>query len=731
MADIGLNIKVSANVREAAVALGGLNDNLVELATDGTVNIQSVSLALQDLRNAAREAGNTKDLALFNRAIKDLSTEMKSLKQVGLKDDLGSLGNSVETTGKKFGVLGLNLQQSRVAFTDIGRIVDGQGFTLRNFASNFALIGPVGAIVSAALYGVFEILNKTTDEEKRAAKNAEELKKTLLDLKTVDDIHDIGTGSEAGNIERVKALAAVIEDTNRAYKDRQNALEELQKTNKAYFGDLTLEAASLLTLKKRVDDYANALITEAIIKGQVSEISKLSEEYNKQSRVLQELGNNYQAANEEYERLNATNKDENWQGVRNNVVQAANASDQAKNAWLKQNDAVATLRDQITKLTDDLRSSINEQVKLKPLDETIKKPKDAINGVEELLQKIKQAKDELNKKDVRPIFERVFDAQNADSGSTLAALFQSKIAKAIEEGNKIGTDDSKKYARILADLYEQELTKVRNPITSARVQGIVDVKPGDAAKLESQIEKSLGGQLKVRIPFDIKKSFENEGFDKESSKILLQSITEDALNNLPPIRWNPDIQIKVDRKRLQEELSKNLVDGINEDIKNAFKGGLTNLGEAIGNAISTGKNPLQVAGQAILQTFGDLIEQVGKALIEYGTMLTGVQSILSAGLELPGFAAIAIGIATVAAGAVLKSAFKPKAFAEGGLVTGPTYSLIGEAGPEVVFPLNKLNDFVRQLQPAGQNVSLSGGFRLQGQDLILAVSRAQKNKGLV
>ena len=32
-------------------------------------------------------------------------------------------------------------------------------------------------------------------------------------------------------------------------------------------------------------------------------------------------------------------------------------------------------------------------------------------------------------------------------------------------------------------------------------------------------------------------------------------------------------------------------------------------------------------------------------------------------------------------------------FAEGGIVTGPTLGLVGEAGPEAIIPLDRLNQF--------------------------------------
>ena len=83
-------------------------------------------------------------------------------------------------------------------------------------------------------------------------------------------------------------------------------------------------------------------------------------------------------------------------------------------------------------------------------------------------------------------------------------------------------------------------------------------------------------------------------------------------------------------------------------------------------------------------------------------------------------------IATAVSGVLGAFASIPK-FADGGIVSGPTYALVGEyAGasnnPEVIAPLDKLKDLI---QPAGGNltVGLNGEFRLDGQDLVLAVDR--------
>lgn len=732
MPDVGLNINVSANVVEAVRALGGLNDNLVELATGGTVSLESLSLALNDLRNAAKNAGNTTELGVFNRAIKDLSTEANNLKKVGLKDAINDVTPAANNAGNSMSLLGLKTGQARVAFLDLGRVVTGQGFTLRSLASNFTLLGPAVTVGVAALYGLYEILTKQTDAEKQADDAAKKLKETLASLKTGTDISTQAQGSEAGNIARVQALAAALQDTNNKYADRNRALKELQDTNKSYFGDLTLEASSLATLADRVTAYSNALITEAVIKDQASEIAKMTEELLKQVHAEDQLRD----AKTRADAANATTKDiplnpaGGLADVGQNTEAATNANTAVKAtaAYEKQRDVVLTLRSAIAEYNGELIKNIGLQITQKPL--TPDKTDTA--GVDSLLQKIIQIKAELAKPVESPLFKQFTAAADAGAGGDTAKLFAENIAKAIEEGAKLGTAASRGAAAELAGLYQQELNKIRTPNLLSRVQGTVDVKADPIDALQSQIEKSLGTKgLKLNVPIDITESIKAEGFNKQETETLLRKASEDALNGLPPIRWNAKIQLIVDQKELSDSFKKQLYDSINKSINTDATSGLENIGKALGDSLAKGGNPLQAAGDAILSTIGGLMEDVGKALVKYGAEMLLVKDVLASGLDLAPGVAIAAGIAMIAAGELVKKSFKATAFADGGIITGPTYALMGEAGPEAVMPLDKVNDFMNKLP--GQAAAGPGGgqFTIRGQDLILINQRAQKNANLV
>jgi hypothetical protein len=147
----------------------------------------------------------------------------------------------------------------------------------------------------------------------------------------------------------------------------------------------------------------------------------------------------------------------------------------------------------------------------------------------------------------------------------------------------------------------------------------------------------------------------------------------------------------------------------NEQFSEITTSGFTNaiggLAEAMGSALANGGNVFQAIGQSLLQSLGGVLVQLGEMAIGIGVGLTAIKASLE---SLNPVLAIAAGVALVALGSFFKGKASSiggnikggggpnvTAFANGGIVSGPTNALIGEyAGarnnPEVVAPLNKL-----------------------------------------
>ena len=89
-------------------------------------------------------------------------------------------------------------------------------------------------------------------------------------------------------------------------------------------------------------------------------------------------------------------------------------------------------------------------------------------------------------------------------------------------------------------------------------------------------------------------------------------------------------------------------------------------------------------------------------------------------------------IATAVGGVLAAFAKIPK-FANGGIVSGPTMGLMGEypgakSNPEVIAPLDKLQGMMGQ---RNQNVNVGGEFKINGQDLVVALQRADRNRSRI
>lgn len=192
-----------------------------------------------------------------------------------------------------------------------------------------------------------------------------------------------------------------------------------------------------------------------------------------------------------------------------------------------------------------------------------------------------------------------------------------------------------------------------------------------------------------------------------------------ALSNIP-----------TEAQLLGEKTAKVFSKALQEGLTSSFE----SLGEGIGNLFS-GKG----FGSAIVGVIGDLLTQLGKALIAYGAIKAGLDKILGpGGILIPGGVAIGLGVAAIAFGQIFKN-FKPSGgrAAGGGVAAGqPIWT--GERGKEIfvpntggrIIPNNQIGAGVGA--SGGVKVQVSGAFRLSGKDLIAAITLAtQSNARLV
>lgn len=151
------------------------------------------------------------------------------------------------------------------------------------------------------------------------------------------------------------------------------------------------------------------------------------------------------------------------------------------------------------------------------------------------------------------------------------------------------------------------------------------------------------------------------------------------------------------------------------------------LGETLGNALAGQGNGIEGFVRSVVGQLGEFVKTVGKMLIAYGI---SVEKFKSAFVQPE--AAVVAGIAMVALGTAVASQMRTgpnvNAFAEGGIVSGPTLGLMGEypgarSNPEVIAPLDKLKTLMKPEQSSGYVAQT----HVSGRDLAIVLERYNKD----
>jgi hypothetical protein len=158
---------------------------------------------------------------------------------------------------------------------------------------------------------------------------------------------------------------------------------------------------------------------------------------------------------------------------------------------------------------------------------------------------------------------------------------------------------------------------------------------------------------------------------------------------------------------------------------NTLASGTTNAIRGMWEAMKKGENILDALGNAFLRLAEDIAFAILKAQI-----LAALETALNIG------GAAATGGATAGGGGLLKmlASLFGGGMAEGGIVTGPTLTMVGEGNEsEAVMPLSKLSGMLNTTFNAGsmRSTGSNGGqFVLKGSDLVLALQRSNTNLNL-
>ena len=170
----------------------------------------------------------------------------------------------------------------------------------------------------------------------------------------------------------------------------------------------------------------------------------------------------------------------------------------------------------------------------------------------------------------------------------------------------------------------------------------------------------------------------------------------------------------------------------NDEKISGFVTKMQNLGLSIDGIMSEVGNSFMSAFSAVMEgenfvkALGQMLGQIIKKLIAAAMAALALSAILG-GLGIGSFQGGGTGVKDIFG---KLSGFG--AFANGGIVSAPTMGLVGEypgakSNPEVIAPLSKLKGMLGNNNKAS-NVQVGGSFELRGQDLIVALERANSTR---
>jgi hypothetical protein len=197
----------------------------------------------------------------------------------------------------------------------------------------------------------------------------------------------------------------------------------------------------------------------------------------------------------------------------------------------------------------------------------------------------------------------------------------------------------------------------------------------------------------------------------------------EALNQVPVSMSR--IEATMGRLKEKTGLYKEELASFNEGLTNIANQGMNDLANGIGEmagAMAAGTMTIGDVGRNLVGALAGILGQIGKLAIQTGIATLGIKAALQ---TLNPAGAIAGGIALVALSKLVKAKMSSAVpLAEGGILTKPVFSggfLAGEAGPEAVIPLDKLDTMLSG--SGSKNVNVSGQFQIKGRDLVYVLNK--------
>lgn len=315
--------------------------------------------------------------------------------------------------------------------------------------------------------------------------------------------------------------------------------------------------------------------------------------------------------------------------------------------------------------------------------------------------------------------------------------FGSIIEEGMAEADRITSEGAEKIGDTFAKDYQDALD---SQLTHATVESLNTALTDAGTFIKGKLQNVLQG-VGINAPGAEKTSSDSEpmklggiGIDMSGVKDPVTLLTEsmnagkpafDAALNAMGATLTANVLLQQEKMEKFKEIGLQMGD--------AIKGTFSQMGSSIAQSLGAGESALGTFAGTLIQT---AMTALGASLAT--TMGFGAEAAGNTAKSMGPIAAFVLPALLAGAAVAVKGAFskvkKPKQFAKGGIVSTPTMGIFGEysgarSNPEVVAPLDKLKNMIGDRESS--QVQVSGQFALKGQDLVVALQRANKNRNRI
>ena len=669
------------------------------------------------------------DIAEFNKQAKALSNAISNV--LGKDVDIfnGKIKQTAKDTdkateafgraGAAAGKAGTNVKKSNQQWSNFALIIQDLPYGFRGIQNNLpAVIGSFAGmtgplyLATSAIIAFFTALDSGLISFGKSTKQAEDFTKQFGTTLTQETI-------------KYQSLYRVATDVNTSMNERIKAAAALKKEYPGLLDKYSEEEIALGKAKVAFDKLSISIIKYAKAQAAIAVVTDLTKEQllieGKRAELLDKFVKDPLTNYSKAERLNMKGASP-YNVALNYRVNILKQLATQYNDLQKKIDVYTKVLDKNATAEEDLNKFKNEvdtkKIKGKTAEQIAEERLKAIENANNAeIKAYTESLDERDKKEYEAglkLAENLQIMRNAGytDSTTYYTAYRAEMDKIATYYNNKEIEEARKTAEQIAR--EAEIIdnrQLQNSLDSLKIQS-------DVAMKIANLSGNANAADRIKILEEYKAGLYDLAFVGGYTAEQFDKI-DDAIKRVDAAIDGSKDKVKDFSITWQETV--NTINGILTSLDLSI---MVNFAEQIGNMMAGGKFDITQMGTIL----ADALSSIGKALIAFALTNGAAMELFKNPKTWP--LALAAGIAAVAAGTALKAKIsdnKATAFANGGIVSGPTMGLIGEYpgaqnNPEVIAPLDKLKSMI-----GGGG---GGTFVLRGQDLLLATNRAQKASNL-